>query len=83
MALMVLSALAETSKLADGLNLSAVGGNECAAKIFNNGCDAQLRLLLIQSIRQPTSLYSRLGSWRLGFRWTGPNIRKRAMIRQS
>lgn len=33
----VLSALAETRRFAEGLNLSAVGGNECAAKIFSKG----------------------------------------------
>lgn len=33
----VLSALAETSRFADGLNFSAVGGNEWACKIFNKG----------------------------------------------
>jgi hypothetical protein len=34
---MVLSALAETRRFADGLNFSAVGGKECAARIFSSG----------------------------------------------
>jgi len=34
---MVLSALADTRRLADGLNLSAVGGNEWAARILRSG----------------------------------------------
>lgn len=33
----VLSALADTIIVADGLNLSAVGGNEWACRIFNRG----------------------------------------------
>lgn len=37
MARIVLSALADTSRLAEGLNLSAVGGNEWAARIFSRG----------------------------------------------
>jgi len=35
---MVLSALAETRRFADGLNFSAVGGNEWAARILSSGC---------------------------------------------
>lgn len=34
---MVLSALAETIIVADGLNLSAVGGKECTCRIFRRG----------------------------------------------
>lgn len=37
MARIVLSALAETSKLAEGLNLRAVGGKEWAARILSKG----------------------------------------------
>jgi hypothetical protein len=33
----VLSALADTSIVAEGLNLSAVGGNECACRILRRG----------------------------------------------
>lgn len=33
----VLSALAEMSMVPDGLNLSAVGGNECTCRIFRRG----------------------------------------------
>lgn len=36
---MVLSAEADTSSVADGLNFSAVGGNECACRILSNGYD--------------------------------------------
>lgn len=39
---MVLSALADTSKLAEGLNLSAVGGKEWACRILRRGCFCQL-----------------------------------------
>lgn len=37
MARIVLSALAETRRLAEGLNLRAVGGNEWAARILRSG----------------------------------------------
>jgi hypothetical protein len=33
----VLSALAETRRLAEGLNLSAVGGKLCALRILSSG----------------------------------------------
>lgn len=37
-ALIVLSALADTRRFADGLNFNAVGGNEWAARILSRGC---------------------------------------------
>lgn len=36
----VLSALADTRRVADGLNLSAVGGKECACRILSRGWES-------------------------------------------